>query len=205
MSEEGPLTIDGGGQPPVATEPDEGDERGLGAQVDPQILPRREPFRSLLRWLAVAEQSAGVVLLVTILVLVLAQIAQRYLPGGVAWTGEIARFAMVWLTFVMAGYLMSYDGHIAIKVVDYFVPARALAAVRLCGHALIALTCSAFLYAVYDFTTKDRGQVTPAAEIPLSAVYIVVAFGFASTALRAIVTIAVLDIRELRTGETVGS
>ena len=71
------------------------------------------------------------------------QVVQRYLPGGGwAWTGEIARFAMVWVAFMLAGYLMATDGHIAIKVVDYVLPVRALGVVKLLGHALIAVTAS---------------------------------------------------------------
>ena len=79
-----------------------------------------------MRWLGLAEQAVGVALMVVILALVLLQVAQRYLPGGWAWTGEIARFAMVWVAFVMSGYLLAHDQHVAIKVVDYFLPTRAL-------------------------------------------------------------------------------
>jgi TRAP-type C4-dicarboxylate transport system permease small subunit len=137
---------------------------------------------------------------------VFGQVVQRYLPGGgVAWTGEIARFAMVWATFVLSGYLVAHDGHITIKVVDYVLPVRALGVVRLFGHALIAVAAIAFVYATYDFMTHDRGQVTPAAEIPLAVIYALVAFGFASTALRAVVAIFVLDLREIAGREKVAA
>ncbi len=76
---------------------------------------------------------------------------------------------MVWATFVLAGYLLARDQHIANKVVDYFLPVRALGAVKLFGHALIAVTLPRRVYATYDFMTHDRGQVTAAAEIPLTS------------------------------------
>jgi TRAP-type C4-dicarboxylate transport system permease small subunit len=189
-------------QPADVSEDVTSEHLGLGAEATLEALPATEPFRSLLQWLGRVEQAAGAFLLVVILVLVLTQVAQRYLPGGGwAWTGEVARFAMVWATFIMAGYLMANDRHIAIKVVDYFLPVRALGAVKLLGHALIAVTCIVLVYATYDFMTHDRGQVTAAAEIPLAVIYAVVAFGFASTALRAVITIFVLDLREIRAGE----
>lgn len=185
------------GRPPD----DEPTPGGLGSASAPEDLPAREPLRSLLRWLGLVEQAAGIGLLVVILVLVLLQIGQRLLPGGgFAWTGEVARFAMVWATFAMSGYLLAHDGHIAIKVVDYFLPVRALGAIKLVGHALIVGTCAVMLYGVYDFTTRDRGQVTAAAEIPLTIIYIVVGFGFASTALRGFLTILVRDLPDLRSG-----
>ena len=201
MPDESRVTASRPPQPPGTSEDHEAEHHGLGQETAPEVLPAREPFRSLLRWLGLAEQAAGVALLLVVLGLVLVQVAQRYLPGGAAWTGEISRFAMVWATFVLAGYLLARDQHIAIKVVDYFLPVRALGAVKLFGHALIAVTCIAGMYATYDFMTHDRGQVTAAAEIPLTVIYAVVAFGFASAALRAIVAILVLDLRELRTGE----
>lgn len=204
MPDDGPMAVSHPDQRPATNEDDEAEHHGLGQETTPETLPAKEPFRSLLHWLGLAEQSAGVALLLVILVLVLAQVAQRYLPGGgVAWTGEISRFAMVWATFIMAGYLLAHDGHIAIKVVDYFLPVRALAGVKLLGHALITATCIAMMYATYDFMTHDRGQVTAAAQIPLAFIYAVVALGFASAALRGVITMLVLDLPEIRRGEKV--
>ena len=148
------------------------------------------------------SRRPGSTLLAIILALVLIQVFQRYLPGGGwAWTGEIARYAMVWATFFMAGYLLAHDQHIAIKVVDYVLSVRALGAVKLLGHVLIAITCVVAVYATYDFVSHDRGQVTAAAQVPLAVIYTVVAFGFASTALRAVVVILVQDLPQIRTGE----
>ena len=51
--------------------------------------------------------------------LVLIQALQRYLPiDGWSWTGELARFSLVWLTFVVAGVLVSSDSHISIEMID---------------------------------------------------------------------------------------
>ena len=202
MADHGPPVASRPDQPPTPDEGIEAEIHGLGEERTPEVLPASEPARSLLRWLSLAEQAAGIALVIVILVLVLIQVAQRYLPGGGwAWTGEIARFSMVWATAALAGYLMAHDGHIAIKVVDYFLPPRLLGAVQLFGHVLIAATSIALMYATYDFMTHDRGQVTAAAEIPLAVIYAVVALGFASAGLRAIVAIFVVDVRELRTGE----
>lgn len=184
--------------PPAADE--EPQTGGLGSAQTPELLPAREPFRSVMRWLGLAEQGAGIFLLLVILVLVLMQIVQRWLPSGFAWTGEIARFAMVWATFMMSGWLLAHDSHIAIKVVDLFLPARALGVVKLLGHLLITLTCAVMMYGVFDFMEKDRGQVTAAAGVPLALIYTVVAFGFASTALRGLLAVVIMDIPEIRSG-----
>ena len=202
MPDDGSVTASRPDRPVSGSEDGASEHHGLGEEATPEVLPATEPFRSLLHWLGRAEQAAGVVLLAVILALVLIQVFQRYLPGGGwAWTGEIARYAMVWATFFLAGYLLAHDQHIAIKVVDYFLSVRALGAVKLVGHVLIAVTCIVAVYATYDFVSHDRGQVTAAAQVPLALIYAVVAFGFASTALRALVVILVQDLREIRTGE----
>jgi TRAP-type C4-dicarboxylate transport system permease small subunit len=202
MPDDGPVTVDHAALPGTASDEEAPEHHGLGEEATPDVLPATEPFRTLLRWLGLAEQAAGVTLLAIILALVLIQVIQRSLPGGGwAWTGEIARYSMVWATFFMAGYLLAHDQHIAIKVVDFFVPVRALGAVKLLGHVLIAATGILAVYATNDFVSHDRGQVTAAAQVPLAVIYAVVAFGFASTALRAVVVILVQDLREIRTGE----
>lgn len=204
MPDDGPVVATSPEQQVVASEDDASVQHGLGEETTPEVLPTREPFRSLMRRLGLVEQAAGVTLVIVILGLVLTQVAQRYLPGGGwAWTGEISRYSMVWATFVMAGYLLAHDQHIAIKVVDFFLPIRLLALVKLLGHVLIAVTCIAGAYATYDFATHDRGQVTAAAEIPLTVIYSVVALGFASSALRAVLAMFVLDLPEIRSGEQV--
>jgi TRAP-type C4-dicarboxylate transport system permease small subunit len=204
MPDERPATPEGDD---VTTPSSDDIEPGHLAPNEPtatELLPRAEPFRTAFHWLGLAEQAVGASLLLAILVLVLLQVFQRYLPGGGwAWTGEIARLSMVWLTFVLSGYLMAHDGHIAIKVIDYFFPPRLLGVVQLAGHALIAVTCIVLVYATLDFIAHDRGQVTAAAEIPLSLVYAVPAFGFASTALRALLAILVLDVRLITRPEEV--
>jgi len=173
------------------------DSAGLGGETNPELLPAREPLRSIMHLIGQAEQIMGGVLLVIILVLVLVQVAQRYLPGGYAWTGELARLSMVWATFVLAGYLTAHDRHIAIHVVDYVLHGRALAAVKLMVNVVVLITCLVLLYGTYVLIDTDIGQVTAAAEIPLRWVNAVPLVGFFLTAVRAVLGIVVNDVPAL--------
>jgi TRAP-type C4-dicarboxylate transport system permease small subunit len=167
----------------------------LGTEQNPEILPGTEPWRGILHAIGVAEQVAGSVLLLVVFVLVLAQVALRYLPiATVPWTGEIARLAMVWLTFVMAGYLAAHDRHIAIQVVDYVLRGRALGAVKLFVDLVVLATCVVAMVAIAQLLAEDIGQVTPAAELPLWIVNFVPLIGFALTALRVVVVMLVRDL-----------
>jgi len=174
--------------PPAETE-------GLGFETNPEILPRREPWRTMVHAIGVIEMVIGSLLLFTILVLVVFLVAQRYLPGAnFPWTGEVARLSMVWATFVMAGYLAAHDRHIAIHVVDFVFGARALAVTKLLVNVVVLATCLGLLYATYQLVETDVGQVTAAAEIPLRFVNAVPIVGFVLTALRSALAIAVVDI-----------
>ena len=57
---------------------------GLGAETQAELLPTREPLRTIFRSIGLVEQAIAVGCIVVILVLVLIQVAQRYLPvaGG---------------------------------------------------------------------------------------------------------------------------
>jgi TRAP-type C4-dicarboxylate transport system permease small subunit len=169
-------------------------EESLGAEATPELLPRSEPWRSLLHGLGQAEQLVGAILLVVILALVLAQVVQRYVPGTWPWTGEVARLSMVWATFLMAGYLSAHDRHIAIHVADFVLKGRGLAALKLFVDVLVLATCLVLLYATYQLIDSDIGQVTAAAELPLKFVNAVPIVGFALTALRCTLGIFLIDL-----------
>jgi TRAP-type C4-dicarboxylate transport system permease small subunit len=185
-----PAHVSGSDDAPAPSETE-----SLGGESNPEILPEREPWRAIVHGIGVAEQVIGAVLLAVILVLVIALVAQRYLPGvNFPQTGEVARLAMVWGTFLMAGYLMGHDRHIAIHVVDYVLGGRALAAVKLVVNLIVLVTCLVLLYATFLLVAGDIGQVTPAAEIPLQFVNAVPIVGFALIALRALLWITMHDV-----------
>jgi TRAP-type C4-dicarboxylate transport system permease small subunit len=174
----------------------------LGGESNPELLPKRDPWRSILHGIGVAEQIAGASLLVVILILVLAQVAIRYLPGvSAAWTGEIARLSMVWMTFLMAGYLAAHDRHISIQVVDFVLGQRARAGVRLFADIVVLVTCVVVILAIYQLLAEDIGQVTAAAELPLWIVNFVPIIGFTLTAVRMVIAIIVRDLPALAGAE----
>lgn len=178
-------------EPPSETE-------SFGGESNPEILPERQPWRAIVHGIGVVEQVVGGALLFVILFLVIALIAQRYLPGvNFPQTGEVARLAMVWLTFVMAGYLAAHDRHIAIHVVDYVLGERALAVVKLSVNVIVLATCLMLTYAAIQLVAEDVGQVTAAARIPLRIVNAVPIIGLVLTALRSVLWIVLRDVPAL--------
>lgn len=168
-------------------------------QDEEPLLPSGGTMRRILQALGVLEQVVGSLLLVLVLILVLAQVAQRYLHWAAPWTGELARLSMVWATFLMAGYLLAYPPfHIAIKVIDYVAKDRWLAVVKLFVNVVILATTLILIYGSYTLVTGGIDQVTPAGELSMRFVNAVPLIGLVLVATRAVLGIVIRDIPALR-------
>lgn len=163
--------------------------------VERQILDEgapvhRGPLGKILRAVELVEAAVGALLLLAILALVMVQITVRFSAlGGWAWTGELARFSLVWLTFVMAGYLLGRDQHISFDIIDYVLPERALSVVKIASYVIVAVICAAFVYEGVGLMDAQSFIRSSAAEIPMSFVYLIPTVGFALTGVRALIGI----------------
>ena len=84
------------------------------------------------RWLVIA-------LLAAMATMVFANVALRFLTDhSILWVEEASRYAMVWLTFIGAGPVLRYGGHIGIDTLEQAVP-RAAAAMRAAIFTLLAV------------------------------------------------------------------
>ena len=163
--------------------------------VERQILDEgapvyRGPLGKILRAVELVEGAVGALLLLAILALVMVQITVRFSAlGGWAWTGELARFSLVWLTFVMAGYLLGRDQHISFDIIDHILPARPLRVVKTVSYVIVAAICAAFVYEGVGLMDAQSFIRSSAAEIPMSFVYLIPTVGFALTGVRALIGI----------------
>ncbi|MCC9741158.1 TRAP transporter small permease [Streptomyces sp. MNU89] len=154
------------------------------------VTPSATRRPAALRMLSAAEAVAGGLLLALIFVLVLTQALQRYLPGGGwVWTGELARYGLVWMTFAMCGHLTARDGHITLKLIDTVARGRLLRLVRIFANAMVAVVCLNLAYEAYTLVTSDSPQVSPAMEMPLRWFYVIPLAGLVLTAVRSVVAV----------------
>ncbi len=161
----------------------------------PLVIDGRQPLP--LRWIAIAEQVVGMLLLVAIFLLVLTQAAQRYLPvEGWVWTGELSRFCLVALTFVMAGYLMSRGEQITIEVIDNYVSPRVLRVVKIVAALIIAAFSFGFVFEGINLVAAETGTVSTAMGMPLTWLYITPTIGFLLMGIRAIASLFLPDPKD---------
>lgn len=131
-----------------------------------------------------------------IFVLVLLQAGQRYLPiDGWTWTGELARYGLVWVTFTAAGVLVTRDGHIALQIVDQVRSPLVVRAVRVFALAVVSACGIGFAIACWSLIEESGSLTTPSLGLPMSWVYALPLLGFVSTAIRAAVAAVQVAVR----------
>ncbi|TQN42235.1 TRAP-type C4-dicarboxylate transport system permease small subunit [Blastococcus colisei] len=148
------------------------------------------------RWITRFELALGAVALVIMFVLVLVQAAQRYLPvGGWSWTGELSRFSLVWLTFTVAGVLVTTDSHIALQLVDSLKKPLVVRAVRVFACATVAVIGVGFAVEAWELVSTQGDLRSPSLRMPLAVLYFFPFLGFVSTAVRGAVAAVVFAVR----------
>lgn len=145
----------------------------------------REP-RALRLW-AAAELWIACLAVATIFLSVLWQVISRYVPA-LNWQGvsELANYSLIVLTFVMVGYLIGNNGHIAIQIVDHLVKGRALTVVKAISAACTAVICALLVWEAWSLILAYPDRRTAALGIPLWILYTLPLAGFLSGAVRAI-------------------
>lgn len=123
---------------------------------------------------------ALILLLGAMSVIVFTNVSLRYLTNfSIPWAEEVARYMMVWMTFIGAGLTLRYGGHVAIgNVMEALSPTaqRILRAVIvLCLFAFFAI----MIWVGYNYAMRMRFQLTPATRIPFAYVYAAIPVGFA--------------------------
>lgn len=124
------------------------------------------------RWLVI-------VLLAAMAVMVFANVALRFLTDhSILWVDEVSRYTMVWLTFVGAGPVLRYGGHIGIDTLERNMP-RFAPAIRGVILLLLGIFFCTMIVVGIRYASLTWAQTTPVLEIPVGAVYLAMPVGFA--------------------------
>lgn len=143
------------------------------------------------RALTAVELAIGIAALLLIFGLVLLQAAQRYLPiDGWPWTGELARFCLVWLTFVVAGVLVTTDSHIAIEMIDLVRGDLLRRVVRVLSCLIVAVIGVGLCREAWELMQTQDILKSPAMRMPMSWLYAVSMIGFVSVVIRSLIAAA---------------
>jgi TRAP-type transport system small permease protein len=142
------------------------------------IPPRLGTFD---RRLLAINRALVIALLAAMAVMVFANVALRFLTDrSILWTEEASRYAMVWLTFLGAGPVLRYGGHIGIDTLERSLP-RCARTIRGAIFTLLFLFFAVMVVVGIRYSILTWSQTTPVLEIPIGAVYLAMPIGFALT------------------------
>lgn len=124
------------------------------------------------RWLLIA-------LLLAMAGIVFANVLLRYTTGdSIVWAEEVARHLMIWVTFLGAGLVLRFGGHVAIDNLHRAVSTRWARILRAVVFLGIATFCVFMTYFSVLYAWATRFQTTAATDIPISYIYLAMPVGF---------------------------
>jgi TRAP-type C4-dicarboxylate transport system permease small subunit len=120
-----------------------------------------------------------ILILAAMALMVFANVALRFLTDhSILWVEEVSRYLMIWLTFLGAGLVLRYGGHIGIDALQEQFP-RAGPALR---GGIFVMLLGFFGFMVWvgtRYAMRTWTQTTPVMEIPVGFVYLAMPIGFA--------------------------
>lgn len=124
-------------------------------------------------------------------------VAGRYWGGfSLPWSDEVARYTMIWLTFLGSGLALREGAHVAIANAQEALPGPAQRALRL---VILLILFGFFAFMVWvgiDYMNRMAVQRSAALRLPMKWVYAAMPAGFALM----IVHLALVAPRYLRAG-----
>lgn len=130
-------------------------------------------FVALNKWVVV-------LLLAAMSVIVFANVSLRYLSNSsITWAEEVARYLMIWMTFLGAGLALRIGGHVAITNLHDFLGTRLQRVLRAFIGLLLLCFFVAMMWIGYEYMIRMGRQLTPATRIPFSYIYAAMPIGFA--------------------------
>jgi TRAP-type C4-dicarboxylate transport system permease small subunit len=131
------------------------------------------------RLLLRANRWAVIAMLAAMATMVFANVALRFLTDhSILWVEEASRYLMIWLTFVGAGLVLRYGGHIGIDTLQRALPRHA-AWIRAAIFLLLLAFFATMLWLGARYAMLTWGQTTPVLQVPIGAVYLAMPIGFA--------------------------
>ena len=119
-----------------------------------------------------ANRWALIVLLAAMACIIFTNVALRYLTNqSIEWAEEVTRHMMIWLTFLGAGPVLRYGGHIAVDNMQDVLPEIMAKAVRLFVAALLFAFFGFMIWYGWLYMGRTMFQLTAATQVPFAYIY----------------------------------
>lgn len=144
--------------------------------------------RSLvLRLVFAIQRGVSYSLMASVIVLVLVQVYTRYVMNQpFTWTEEIARFSMVWFTFMAASYVAAERRHIRVVFFARLLGSLGSSIVNWFAQAVVIIVGVIMTYGAW--LAQESSQISGTASgLPIAVVYLGALVGYALMVLHVII------------------
>lgn len=130
------------------------------------------PMATCVRWMVLGEKLMACLCLLLIVTTMSTQVVARYVCGNpFPWSEEVARLALIWMTFSSAAYVMAEGRHIAVDLISSRVGQHGKVLIECFGYAVVAGSCSLLLVGGAKFVWYVGKVGSPALGVPKSLWY----------------------------------
>ena len=124
------------------------------------------------RYFLAANRWALISLLAAMSVIIFTNVALRYLTDqSLEWAEEVSRHMMIWLTFLGAGPVLRYGGHIAVENLQDSLPRKGAMAMRMVVAALLFGFFGFMVWYGWLYMQRTMFQLTAVMQIPFAYIY----------------------------------
>lgn len=153
-------------------------------------------YRGWIKRLAQLEKLLAVTMLVVILVTMFLQVIARYVFNSpFSWSEELARLAMIWLTFLSASWVAANQGHIRVDLWGTSLSESTRFWMDGLVHLLIIACCLFLIVGGMRFVWYVHPVASPSLGIPKSLWYGAVSAGVTLMALHHLLHLLVIKER----------
>lgn len=151
------MSTDGSSATPPATD----------REVDSDSPPL--PFARFVRWMSLSEKLLAALFLFVILATMGAQVFARYFFGApFSWSEEVARVALIWMTFIAAAFVMAEGRHITVDLLSHRLSLRGQLWLECMSHVIVTFTCVVLMIGGSRFVWYVGKVGSPSLGIPMS-------------------------------------
>jgi TRAP-type C4-dicarboxylate transport system permease small subunit len=156
-----------------------GKQEGAAGAVS--SAPAAASPRGVLKWVAVNFEEIVCTFFLTVLVVIISTaVLFRYVVNSpLSWPEELARYALVWLTFIGASLATKRHVHIVVDFAGLFLPERPRLWITLAVHLIVIACLALFVVQGVQVVQKMWVAVSPALSIRVGYVYIAIPLGTA--------------------------
>lgn len=135
-------------------------------------------MKAIERLFLAANRWALIGLLAAMSVVIFTNVVLRYTTDqSIEWAEEVSRHMMIWLTFLGAGPVLRYGGHIAVENLQDALPRAGGIALRAVVAALLFAFFGFMVWYGWLYMERTMFQLTAVTQIPFAYIYAAMPIG----------------------------